>query len=758
MKEPHSISGKMMIVVVASLALFLVVNLTIQDNFVNRIEKNSVEQARHNLEQVSEQNTYLVDILLEEMVHKVQTVANVVSANIEAPQENLVEQMKNLVGVAGFYNLGLVNPEGICYTTTNERLDLSDYDYFKHGFDGKSGFTESRRSEDGQMNLNIFFMPVYKGEEVRYLLTATYRSDELSHLLNLQSYEQAGNCVVVNQDGEMLAKSLNPQQNIDWNIYDKSAQYTDEHNQLVEVLRDNEEGFFSYTYQEQSYLAYFSQLKYGNYYLVTFVPQEQVYSAIEENVELMQTTMRYVQAVVLLLLFGVFLMYLCHIRRMRYYLYRDNLTEADNFAYYRSTTPTANDPEWNNKALCVMDVDDFKLINTRYGKAVGDRVLKELYRQFTKTLPEDKIYRDQNDVFVAILCYEHTGELTEKLEKLLKAKGELVANHIIPYVHISIGIALCQGYDSVDAAFNDALIIKAGVKGNMQKSYQFATAKARKEKEETKEIEGYFQKAIQNHEFEVWYQPKYDIRTEKIVGAEALVRWRRPNGKLVPPYKFIPVYEKNGQIVELDLEVLRQTCKNIANMKLSGVRMVPISVNLSRFQVENAQLEHQICTITDQYGITPKDIQFEITETADFAKEKIQGLIEMLKSHGFEVHMDDFGTGVSGLHTLSTLAFDTAKIDKSFIDEIGKPKVNKVIQGMIHLCNSLCIKLVAEGIESKEQADFLRENGCYVVQGYYYSKPICQDEFDRLVEQGETTCQYYDAEHPASGKSFHEEG
>ncbi len=249
-------------------------------------------------------------------------------------------------------------------------------------------------------------------------------------------------------------------------------------------------------------------------------------------------------------------------------------------------------------------------------------------------------------------------------------------------------------------------------------------------------IKAYLDTAIKNDEFVVYLQPKFDINQEKIKGAEALIRWNYKNKEFMPPYRFIPFFEKDGSIDKVDDIVLSKVCAALAEWKKEGRELYPISVNLSRTRMYDNNLIDYLTGIVDSYGVDHKYIDFELTESASYDDMKqIIFILNGLRSKGFKISMDDFGTGYSSLSLLTQMPLDTLKIDKSFVDKVGSvddsEKDLTVIRHIISLAKELKFVCLAEGAEQKAQVDKLRNLGCEVIQGYYYSKPIPIEEYEK---------------------------
>lgn len=241
------------------------------------------------------------------------------------------------------------------------------------------------------------------------------------------------------------------------------------------------------------------------------------------------------------------------------------------------------------------------------------------------------------------------------------------------------------------------------------------------------------EEGLQREEFVPYYQPKYDANTEKIVGAEALVRWIRADGEVRPPDRFIRLFESNGLITKLDLYMFEHVCKKLASM----ARPVQISVNFSRVHLYDKNFPEKLAEIAGRYGVSKSMLEIELTETAFFDQRDV--LIEnmnRLREQGFLVSMDDFGSGYSSLNLLKDVYFDIIKIDKGFLAETTQSERGKrVIQSVLALADALQVHTVAEGVETAEQLAFLRENGCDIIQGFYFSRPVPEAEFDRLLRE-----------------------
>lgn len=250
-------------------------------------------------------------------------------------------------------------------------------------------------------------------------------------------------------------------------------------------------------------------------------------------------------------------------------------------------------------------------------------------------------------------------------------------------------------------------------------------------------VEDTMEMALLNKEFQIYLQPKYNPVSGRIVSAEALVRWLSPTEGLISPGRFIPVFEENGFITQLDDYMISSVAKLQSEWKIQGRRQIPVSVNVSRVNFTKENLAEHICQLVDDYGAEHGSIELELTESAFFGDKAMLGkLVKELKMYGFPISMDDFGSGYSSLNSLKDLPIDVLKLDMDFFKESSEEKrAQIVVKEIIQLAKNLDMKIVAEGIERKEQVDFLAEQGCDMIQGFYFAKPMTVSEFNQRVEQ-----------------------
>ncbi|MDI9218374.1 bifunctional diguanylate cyclase/phosphodiesterase [Clostridium tertium] len=694
------------------------------------------KEARAKLKNVSSQNVIAMQAEIEAKQKVLESLAKSIEDINSNKILNIVENLKIYSKSYGFYNMGIIDKGGICYTTLGEVLDLSKYDYYKNGMNGIAGVSKSYFSEDKQFMLNIFTFPIYNGNDVEMILTATYKSEDFYNILNIDSFNGEGKSVVVDKLGNLVSNP-NKIYDRDFNVFHKLKV---EDSELYKVVQENvsreESGFISCNYEEEDYLIYYEPLNINDWYLISYVPNRRVY----QNADIIFRGIHIESAlfyITFILAAGIFILsYNKYQKKISYLIFIDELTKERNYQCLRLHFENMKQIDRKNKSLVVFDIDKFNVINIMHGTDIGDDVLKYIVRIFKEVLPNDELYKDKADAFIGILYHDDKEEIIKKLNMLdYRIKTDIERNEVIP-IKISMGICSLDNSESLHRVYSNALMAKREIKDKMNQSYKFFDERNKRTIIDNKRIESEFPEALKNDEFEVWYQPKYDMRNKKICGAEALIRWRKKDGSLISPAKFIPVFENNGQIIQLDEEVIRKVCKDIKEMSYLGYEIHPISINLSRLHLEYQGIVERIEALLEKYDIDSSKIAFEITESVFINNnDKLNSIVDELHKLGFKVEMDDYGTGISALSSISRSSFDTLKLDKSFIDNIGNPKMDIIIKSTIDMAKKLNMKIIAEGIETQEQVEFLIANNCFIAQGYYFSKPVPKNEYISLLSK-----------------------
>ena len=386
-------------------------------------------------------------------------------------------------------------------------------------------------------------------------------------------------------------------------------------------------------------------------------------------------------------------------------------------------------------AFVRMDIEKFQLINSFFGMSAGDELLKyiaDLLIREVKNRSDVTFGRMDADIFCFCVSYENTKELVESFDKM----RDILSRYPLDFDIVPIfGIYLIAGKKiTPNHMYDRANLAAKHCKGNYIRNYAFYTRKMSQEIEKEQRIVNSMKSALENHEFVVFYQPKYELCGNQIAGAEALVRWIHPERGMISPGEFIPVFERNGFITKLDYYVWEQTCIQLRKWLDEGKQPLPISVNLSRISLYNKELVEMICDLVDSYRIPRRLFQVELTESAYNTNPKaVQDMMQHLRDEGFYILMDDFGSGYSSLNVLKDIVVDVLKMDMKFFDgDDREGRGENIMAAVIRMAKWLNMPVVAEGVERIEQVEFLRSIGCEYVQGYYFAKPMPVEDYEKL--------------------------
>ncbi len=431
------------------------------------------------------------------------------------------------------------------------------------------------------------------------------------------------------------------------------------------------------------------------------------------------------------------------VRKFAKEAFKDSLTGYSNFDGFNHKV---QDVLANNKdstyALYYINVKNFKLINEAFGHNIGDKTLKQISDIFNKYTREDEAFaRVISDTFVLFKRHKtRNGQIATfaAITDEIKRTCALIQDKYT--IDFSVGLIVIDD-DNRDLSVNtliDRVII--ATRNNPDKpgtNYTFYEDDLRQEYIYQANLENNMYTALAKGEFIPYLQPKFDIITNRIIGSEALVRWMSPTNGFMVPDSFIPIFEKNGFIAEIDLYMLEEVCKTLRDYIMNNYPIYPCSVNLSRVTLNHPDLVSRIKLIVDEYRIPSEYIEFEITENVFVSDhETIAKTLNELKDMGFSISMDDFGSGYSSLILLKDLPIDVLKLDRHFLDaDDANPNTYHIMKSIIDMSKSLNIKVVCEGVETTRQAQFLKDIGCEVGQGYLFAKPMPVKDFNDLFKK-----------------------
>ncbi|MEH6434480.1 sensor domain-containing protein [Massilia sp. DD77] len=391
-------------------------------------------------------------------------------------------------------------------------------------------------------------------------------------------------------------------------------------------------------------------------------------------------------------------------------------------------------------ALAFLDLDNFKHINDNYGHDAGDAVLREIAERLRTNMREDDLVaRIGGDEFVLLIhqqpSHKHVADLLERVRRSVSTPVLVGGREIVPGTSIGVSLFPLDG-DNVDRVMRAADAAMYHAKSLGKNNIQFYSAELGRAMHQHLALQASLSRAIRNDEMMLGYQPKVDLRTGKVIGAEALVRWNRPEHGQVQPDSFIPMAEETGLIVPLGEWVIQEACRALKSLSASGINDLVISVNLSARQLRQREFAKRLAATLSRYGVEPNQLELEVTESQlmDNPADAMDAL-RQLKALGVRLSIDDFGTGYSSLSHLRKFPVDYIKIDRSFLCDLYAEDHAVIPRAIIALGHNLRLQVVAEGVETEEQLTFLRDHGCDQMQGFYFSPAIPCEHLKDMVRR-----------------------
>ena len=399
----------------------------------------------------------------------------------------------------------------------------------------------------------------------------------------------------------------------------------------------------------------------------------------------------------------------------------------------------------NNYLMIYTDFENFKYFNYKYGYTVGDQLLKDFCSSIiSKIVDKHNLYftRVVSDQFLMFRPARYEKDEYEKLieeieqkniDFMLRQKERFPQSNVTLRTGVYYVTSECM---SASYAIDVANYARQKVDNDSKCSVRFYDDEMQKRRTLENQIVNEMKEAIEQHQFKVYFQPKYSIKNREITGAEALIRWERENGEVLSPDSFIPVYENNGKIVELDFYVFETVVKYLAKNQKEGRNQVPISINASSLHAMDPQTITLYMDILKKYDVDPSLVEIELTETAVVSEyESVRELFDEFQLHGIKTAMDDFGSGYSILNTIVDIPVDVIKIDRGFITScLESDRGIYFLKHLIDMIRNLGYQIICEGVETDQQIEILKQIGCDEIQGYWYSKPLKEEDYDKLLQ------------------------
>ena len=708
---------------------------------VNELDKQTNEL----LNEISRKNSESVGFILREQNVFLENMAIDIDPACYLDPKAAVESIDSFNVELAYERYGVILPNSIAYTSNQEFISVSEMSFMRDCFEENRVVLSRVDAEKSPSGEDIFVIakPLVKDGVPVSAVYIVFSTEDLLKNFGSASFNNRESYFLIDQNGGVMAV-IGEHHDFDdiTNIFN-SRLFADNYQaeskrEMKSNMQNGESGTVYLDLKDGDLFIYYSPLHYKGIYLASVVPAAEVNNARNR-------ALNYVilMCLFLVLTFGLFALYIMLNERLRVksfnnFLYTDPLTGNPSYAKFCVEVEKALKKNRGNCAYISMDLDEFKLVNTAFDYEQGNETIKFISNLWISMLREGEyVGRINGDRFNVFLRYESRQELYERLDRFcdrcrMPEDGAMANYSLSP----SMGIYyIPSGETDLQSIHDCAVFAKTVIKGDHEQHYAVYNDRLKEELTRDKKLEDDLRKALANGELSLYFQPQFTAEDRKFFGAEALLRWKKPDGSFVPPELFISIAERCGLIKELDRYVFRKACTAQNALADMSNRRVNISVNVSQQSLYNPLFVNNYLDIVKETGADISCIELEITETALFDNNRrFISLLNRLHKANFKILMDDFGTGYSSLMLLKNLPIDYLKLDKSFIDDYDNIKGRNIIECVINMGKQLGIVLIAEGVETAEQREFLVEMGCDIIQGYYFSRPLSFEELMKKLE------------------------
>lgn len=689
--------------------------------------------------------------LIQQEVEQNQTLLRNLAIVMEEGEEDLADLREKLVPVEKsnhFRRMGFVAEDGTSYSTNHTDLSFASdpqmMERFRPGLEGKESVVDGFKDLELGDPVTIYQVPFTTDGGMKCTLFATYANEYYQEILSVSTFGGKGYSYIIKENGDRVIGDFD---NLFQALDGEGAKSQTAALRMRQGLKNHRSGYEKLKDDGEMRYIYYQPLEISDWYLLSVVPG----SVIWEEVN-----------IILALAYGMTFLCIClmlHLagrvhgaknsywRKLEDTALKDEVTGLPSFERFKSDSKDLISEAGNETyAMVCFNILMFQYVNELYGYKEGDRVLAVVGAGIRESLKEGELAARMNaDRFAALLRYDGREEIRSRVMDILE-KLETRTESRRPGMEYDItmtaGVYVIEDpHEVVDKMVDRAkAAFTKEIRGTLENCGFYDNA-IRERAVRQREMENHFEAAMAQGEFLVYYQPKYDVKEKRFHGAEALVRWNWKKESMMPPGEFIPVFESNGMIVQLDEYMFRETCRQVKDWLDAGIPVDPVSVNISRLHLYQKSFVDTYLDIIRETGVPAEAVSLELTETVLFNNEGILNeALERFRNAGIQILMDDFGSGYSSIQLLSVMPIDMLKLDKSLVDNsTDNLRIQAALRSVISLARTFGIDVIAEGVETKEQYDLLETMGIDYIQGYYCAKPMAGEEYERLIREQEAS-------------------
>lgn len=748
-KNTYKSDKKFYQIIAALFTLICMIIGVLSFQYYSRLQSTIKAESYGYMEEISNQISGNIDRIINDKYSMLGVLSMVLNnSNIETYTQ-LDGVIKDQQSYWHYQKLLLIDKNGVAYDEKGNTVVLNGDEYLQDVIVDKEASMSTSQVIGGKESI-IFAIPVAStrivGNDI-VGIAISYELSQFDQLLAMTAFGGKGYAHIITKDGTAVVRSSSPEAlQTGYNILSSLSDATIGNNGTIDKIKseiaNGKSGQSEITIGDTHEYMTYTPIVEQKWSLLTFVPVEVVNEKSSMMLNVTLLLCGFITLTFASLLAILMFTYYRNKKKLEQIAYVDPVTGGNTIGlFFELSQKILNSNSKMQHALIYTNVEKFKVLNDQFGRLACDNILRSIESGISSDLSENEcVGRQFADNFCVLVEFENEVALENRFENWYKGSYEYMEKNggeWLPLI-MDFGVFIVENSTMPFAQMIDRAklsLSEADTELHGKIRYAIYNEKVRNALFREKQLEDRMVEALLNREFQVYLQPKYNTQTEKVGGAEALVRWVTKSEGIIFPDEFIPLFEKNGFVIQLDFYMFEETCKNIRRWIDCGVTPVKVSVNCSRLHLKNTGFLQTYKDITVKYKIPRQFLEIELTENTVFEDvERLSEIIRQIHDAGFGCSMDDFGSGYSSLNLIQDIPVDTLKLDKIFFrNSRNMARSESVVGSIISMSKALSMETVAEGVEKREQVEMLKRLNCDFVQGFYFARPMPINEFEKLA-------------------------